>query len=742
MHSLLNKDPLNTFQQRLQRFATLDNQGGNSPQTDDAKRSSSKQTGQIKELSATPGGKQEIWSGTYDLKAPIPQAMTSARNKPLSKPLSPQLNKGPSDLGFLRENHLPTENSYIKKVKQALLEKVGQPEKLSADLKFSPKTKENLEMLNLKKLRNITNGHNMFLNNAQLTSNFGLDQNYPEKLNKSSNGNIGAKRQPLGEKDINIGKTLNLFSNEVLRTRPNDSDISRSSINSREKSASVSRSPALRQAVTATPQSAAEAEGDELPQRQEDDTLADKLLDVVPEAFKAARLKMLSQLEDTVFQIYNLISQDLDPYETIRTYSDLAQDVQFNYLEQMLKHDSSRFLYSRLLKLERWLIVYLFYFTIQDSDHDKFKLLMLEVSDLLYKNLSFLVSWTVRIMESQEVSPSALFKSVSVQVSVAQLKSVRFVVAAQQHVKASLDKLAMIAASISKEAEDCLKVFCNQIDKLSANKAFEKAFESFYKAFISKGVISVSFPDKENNSPAGRQGSSDLNAQSQPRNTDKNIKETPKKAQAMLRRIEDTPAERKSFGDKLIIQELRDMDGIHMGSVYIDKIDSPCFLFQPDTHKVKQKRPLLPGIRADRQYTLVLDLDETLIHFEENADGTSQFLIRPYAQNFLKEVSKYYELVIFTAALKDYADFILDRLDTEQLITHRLYRSNCSFSENVYQKDLSKLGRDLSRTLIVDNNAENFQQQPDNGIYIKSWYNDANDEALKKLAPLLIGRPC
>lgn len=52
---------------------------------------------------------------------------------------------------------------------------------------------------------------------------------------------------------------------------------------------------------------------------------------------------------------------------------------------------------------------------------------------------------------------------------------------------------------------------------------------------------------------------------------------------------------------------------------------------------------------------------------------------------------------------------------------------------------MSRIGRDLSRTLIVDNNAENFQLQPDNGIYIKSWYDDPADRALKQLAPLLIG---
>lgn len=165
----------------------------------------------------------------------------------------------------------------------------------------------------------------------------------------------------------------------------------------------------------------------------------------------------------------------------------------------------------------------------------------------------------------------------------------------------------------------------------------------------------------------------------------------------------------------------------------------PFFLFQPDSNLSNSPRALLPQISPPKRYTLVLDLDETLVHFQEQKNGKNQFLIRPYAQYFLKEMSKWYEIVIFTAALKDYADFILDRLDTHGWISYRLYRRHTYLNRNVYQKDLSRLGRNLSKTLIVDNNAENFQLQPDNGIYIKSWYDDPEDKALFQLAPLLIG---
>lgn len=81
---------------------------------------------------------------------------------------------------------------------------------------------------------------------------------------------------------------------------------------------------------------------------------------------------------------------------------------------------------------------------------------------------------------------------------------------------------------------------------------------------------------------------------------------------------------------------------------------------------------------------------------------------------FLKTLSQHYELVIFTAADQGYADEILDKLDTEGLITHRLYRQHAVHMYNNYTgqvqmvKDLSRLGRPLERTIIIDNLKENF----------------------------------
>ena len=100
-------------------------------------------------------------------------------------------------------------------------------------------------------------------------------------------------------------------------------------------------------------------------------------------------------------------------------------------------------------------------------------------------------------------------------------------------------------------------------------------------------------------------------------------------------------------------------------------------------------------------------------------------------------MSKYFELVIFTAGLKDYADWILNDFDKTRVISYRLYRNSCRFRRGFHVKDLSRLGRDLSKTIIVDNIAENYELQPDNGIHIISWFSSPSDSELMKLEPIL-----
>ena len=149
--------------------------------------------------------------------------------------------------------------------------------------------------------------------------------------------------------------------------------------------------------------------------------------------------------------------------------------------------------------------------------------------------------------------------------------------------------------------------------------------------------------------------------------------------------------------------------------------------------------PLLPPLENENNniYTLVLDLDETLVHFFYTPSGGT-FLIRPYCLEFLNKMSKLCEIVIFTAAMKDYADSILDILDSKKnIIKYRLYRQHTSIEGMSFSKDLSKLGRDLNKVIIIDNLSDNFKLQPNNGIPIGTWTEDMRDTELVDIGNFL-----
>mmetsp|Transcript_9115 Transcript_9115/g.10948 ORF Transcript_9115/g.10948 Transcript_9115/m.10948 type:complete len:365 (+) Transcript_9115:53-1147(+) len=168
--------------------------------------------------------------------------------------------------------------------------------------------------------------------------------------------------------------------------------------------------------------------------------------------------------------------------------------------------------------------------------------------------------------------------------------------------------------------------------------------------------------------------------------------------------------------------------------------------------------PRLPPRRKSKSQcetptTLVLDLDETLVHcsvdggtdadltFPVDFNGTIYQVsvkIRPHMAKFLEMVSDKFEVVVFTASQQVYADTLLDILDPDKtLIKHRLFRDSCLLVDGNYLKDLNVLGRDMSKTVLVDNSPHAFGYQIDNGIPIESWYDDPNDNELLKLADFL-----
>jgi len=149
---------------------------------------------------------------------------------------------------------------------------------------------------------------------------------------------------------------------------------------------------------------------------------------------------------------------------------------------------------------------------------------------------------------------------------------------------------------------------------------------------------------------------------------------------------------------------------------------------------------------------LVLDLDETLVHSSFKPVRGADYIVpvvidritykvhvrkRPYVHEFLAECAKHYEVVVFTASLGKYANPLLDMLDSERTVSHRLFRESCVYYDQSYVKDLTKLGRPLEEIIIVDNSPLSYAFQPNNAVPITSWFDDRSDTELKDLLPVL-----
>ncbi|VDD97244.1 unnamed protein product [Enterobius vermicularis] len=161
--------------------------------------------------------------------------------------------------------------------------------------------------------------------------------------------------------------------------------------------------------------------------------------------------------------------------------------------------------------------------------------------------------------------------------------------------------------------------------------------------------------------------------------------------------------------------------------------------------------PLLPPSDSDKK-CLIIDLDETLVHSSfkpvENPDFvipvdidnvTHQVYVlkRPYVDEFLEKIGDKFECVLFTASLAKYADPVADLLDKRGVFRTRLFRESCVFHKGNYVKDLTRLGRDLRKIIIVDNSPASYAFHPDNAIAVPSWFDDMNDEELLAIIPLL-----
>ncbi|XP_009181325.1 carboxy-terminal domain RNA polymerase II polypeptide A small phosphatase 1 isoform X2 [Papio anubis] len=161
---------------------------------------------------------------------------------------------------------------------------------------------------------------------------------------------------------------------------------------------------------------------------------------------------------------------------------------------------------------------------------------------------------------------------------------------------------------------------------------------------------------------------------------------------------------------------------------------------------------LLPEAKAQDsdKICVVIDLDETLVHSSFKPVNNADFIIpveidgvvhqvyvlkRPHVDEFLQRMGELFECVLFTASLAKYADPVADLLDKWGAFRARLFRESCVFHRGNYVKDLSRLGRDLRRVLILDNSPASYVFHPDNAVPVASWFDNMSDTELHDLLP-------
>jgi Dullard-like phosphatase family protein len=168
----------------------------------------------------------------------------------------------------------------------------------------------------------------------------------------------------------------------------------------------------------------------------------------------------------------------------------------------------------------------------------------------------------------------------------------------------------------------------------------------------------------------------------------------------------------------------------------------------------------LPQIRRTKKYLLILDIDETLVHSEvlvdngrevphsgkpydhqltfNNPGGKTDVFgvrIRPFAQEFIGRMARIYDLAVYTASSRDYADAVMDLFDPQRSIfCARLYRENCIRQGNMNIKDMGVFDEN---SFLVDNLIYSYAFHMNNGIPICPFVDDTMDVELQDLADIL-----
>jgi mitochondrial import inner membrane translocase subunit TIM50 len=133
-------------------------------------------------------------------------------------------------------------------------------------------------------------------------------------------------------------------------------------------------------------------------------------------------------------------------------------------------------------------------------------------------------------------------------------------------------------------------------------------------------------------------------------------------------------------------------------------------------------------------------LEKTLVSSSWDRKHGWRHAKRPGVDKFLHEMAQYYEIVLYSPSIDGIADPVVAALDKDGCIMHRLYRDATYYMNGVHVKDLNRLNRNVKRMVVLDDDPEEVQLNPENLIRVKPYVDptDRTDRTLERITPFLI----
>ena len=214
---------------------------------------------------------------------------------------------------------------------------------------------------------------------------------------------------------------------------------------------------------------------------------------------------------------------------------------------------------------------------------------------------------------------------------------------------------------------------------------------------------------------------SKINAISRSRNTSLNLNNSHIKC--------FSPRKRNVFGDLSIKKNNKENNET---KIINNKLIKKKFVKRKKETKIENpfiKSPLM------KKYSLILSLDKTLSY---KNNKTNAIILRNGLFSFLSTIKPFFELILFSIDSKDFSYPIINMIENDKkYFDYKFYKDHCVLYKNNLIKDLTLIGRDLSKIIIVDNNETCFELNKENGIKISSFYGDNNDNKLFELKNIL-----